>query len=202
MTDDGQHDDSHRFSSVERRLQAGDEAAAREVFERYSKRLIHLARSRMGGRLQSKIDPEDVVQSAFRSFFQRQRDGQFSLPTWDSMWGLLIRITLRKCGRNLEHFTAAKRDVRQDAAAPGDADASWSSWAAIDRAPTADEAAQLRETIGLLMAGMDDPGERTTFAMRLEGCKVQEIADRLGCTERTVQRKLDRIKRTLAQCMQ
>ena len=36
------------------------------------------------------------MQSVFKSFFVRQGQGQFELDNWDSLWGLLVRITLRK----------------------------------------------------------------------------------------------------------
>ena len=42
-----------------------------------------------------KVDPEDVVQSAFRSFFTRQAAGQFDVASWDDLWGLLVVITVR-----------------------------------------------------------------------------------------------------------
>ena len=47
------------------RWQAGDEQAAEAIFERYVSRLIVLARSRMGPQLQRRIDPEDVLPSAY-----------------------------------------------------------------------------------------------------------------------------------------
>jgi RNA polymerase sigma-70 factor (ECF subfamily) len=202
MTGDRESENSSCFSSLERRLQDGDESAAREVFERYAARLIGLARSRLGPHLNGKIDPEDVVQSVFRSFFDRQRKGQFDLANWDGLWSLLIRITLRKCGRKLERFTAAKRDVRQDIRGSDPSDDSYLNWIAIDRAPTADEALQLREIIERLVSTMRDPKERTTLDLRLQGFRVHEIAEQLGCTERTVHRKLDRIKSNLVQILE
>ena len=51
------------------RWQAGDEAAAEALFARYADRLTQLAASRLARRLAARIDPEDVVMSAYRSFF-------------------------------------------------------------------------------------------------------------------------------------
>jgi RNA polymerase sigma-70 factor (ECF subfamily) len=53
------------------RLQKGDQAAAAGLFRRYVDRLIALARSRLRGAMAGRVDPEDVVQSAYRSFFCR-----------------------------------------------------------------------------------------------------------------------------------
>src|SRR5262245_6916154 len=60
------------------RWQAGDQQAARELFHRYTDRLIALVRSRLTSQVGQRVDPEDVVQSAYRSFFAGAGDGQFS----------------------------------------------------------------------------------------------------------------------------
>jgi RNA polymerase sigma-70 factor (ECF subfamily) len=86
------------FAELMARLSQGDEAAAVQIFQRYAQRLIALARDRLGQVLRQKVDPEDVMQSVFKSFFARHADGQYKLDSWDSLWALLTTITLRKCG--------------------------------------------------------------------------------------------------------
>ena len=54
------------------------DADARALFERFSRRLIGLARCHLEVRLQHKVDPEDVVQSAYKSFFLRYGDGDLA----------------------------------------------------------------------------------------------------------------------------
>src|SRR5262245_58097585 len=51
------------------RWRAGDQQAAAELFRRYASRLIALAQSRLSASMASRVDPEDVVQSVYRSFF-------------------------------------------------------------------------------------------------------------------------------------
>src|SRR5579884_352482 len=126
------------FADLMARLRAGEDRAASQVFQRFVARLIVLARGRLSGRLRQKVDAEDVLQSVFHSFFARYADGQFVLHDWDSLWGLLTSITLRKCARHAEHFQAARRDVRREAAPP--AEGTWEAWA---RDPTPEEAAFL-----------------------------------------------------------
>ena len=70
-------------------LRRGEAHAAEQVFLRFAQRLIALARSRIDAAVRSKEDPEDVVQSVFRSFFTRQRGGQFLLADWESLWASL-----------------------------------------------------------------------------------------------------------------
>jgi RNA polymerase sigma-70 factor (ECF subfamily) len=132
------------FDDVIGRLRGGEEAAAAEIFNRYASRLIRLAHTRLDTRIRQKVDPEDVMQSVFRSFFVRQAKGQFDLEGWDSLWSLLVRITLRKCGRRVEVFQAERRDVRREVRPAARDDDSYRSWEAIAREPTPDEGRQFQ----------------------------------------------------------
>src|SRR5262245_9503345 len=85
------------FAPMMARLRSGQDAAAREVFERFAGRLVALARGRFNRLLARKVDPEDLVQSAFKSFFVRHRAGKLDVGDWDGLWNLLTLITLRKC---------------------------------------------------------------------------------------------------------
>ncbi len=100
------------------RLELGSEQAATEIYQRFARRLIGLANRRLDVTLQPKADPESVVQSVFRSFFVRQAEGQFELENWDGLWSLLMRITLRKCGRRAAALHAECRDVRRAVGRP------------------------------------------------------------------------------------
>ena len=73
------------------RLSSGEDDAAREVFHRFAGRLVVLARRQFNRRLSHRVDPEDLVQSAFISFFVRHRRGGFRLDDWDDVWSLLTR---------------------------------------------------------------------------------------------------------------
>src|SRR5262249_26315375 len=63
-------DDS--FALLMLRLKAGDEAAATEVFGRFLRRLIVLASRQFDSWIRNRVDVEDVVQSAYKSFFAGQ----------------------------------------------------------------------------------------------------------------------------------
>ena len=98
------------------RLRSGEDGAAREVFIRFAGRLVGLARRHLDARLAVKVDPEDVVQSAYKSFFVRHRDGGLEVGSWDGLWGVLTVITLRKCADRAAYYRAEKRDVGREAA--------------------------------------------------------------------------------------
>src|SRR5689334_5034704 len=69
--------------SVVARARAGSETAAQEIFDRFVEKLMLHARRRIGTRMNSRVDPEDVVQSVFRTFFTRLKNDQFQIADQD-----------------------------------------------------------------------------------------------------------------------
>lgn len=155
-------------------LRSGDQQTAARVFERYATRLLGLARKKLDPLLSARVDPEDVVQSAFKSFFLRFAAGRFELDSWEGLWALLSVITARKCGRWNEHFHSRKTDVRREVTG--------GAWEVLSDDPTPLEAASLAETVERLMEPLDEE-DREILALRLQGYTVQEVSRRLGCTE-------------------
>ena len=183
------------FPDFLERLRAGDDTAARELFERFARQLIALARRRFAGGLQHKVDPEDVVQSAYKSFFARYGDGKLDVGNWNSLWGLLTLITVRKCAERVAYHRADCRDAAREVSAPvGEERALWPE--ALGREPTPLEAAQLSETVDQLLASLDED-ERPVLELSLQGYTTQEIKERLGKPERTVRRLRERVRKWL-----
>jgi hypothetical protein len=71
-------------------LAGGDPDAARAVVDRYARRLAAVAAARLPAVARSKVDPEDVAQSVFRTFFRRHKAGQFHPEHRDALWALLL----------------------------------------------------------------------------------------------------------------
>jgi RNA polymerase sigma factor (sigma-70 family) len=184
------------FAELMVRLRAGEDAAAREVFRRFTHQLMGLARRRLNGLLKHKVDPEDVVQSAYKSFFGRFGEGKIAVGNWDSLWGLLTLITLRKCADRAEYFRAERRDAaREVTVQPGSGETGpWRE--AIDREPTPEEAAMLAETVAQVLQDLDED-ERPIIEMSLQGYTAQEISKHLDRAERSVRRLRERLKRRL-----
>ncbi len=186
------------------RLQAKDDAAARQLFQRYAERLIELAQHRLRPSVRAKMDPEDVMQSVFQSFFVRREAGEFAdVETWESLWKVLVTLTLRKCNRRITHFFAERRDIHREVS-PGPAvdDSREGDWEARVPDPTAAEASKLTETVEALMDRLGKDGcrgdrNRQILTLRLQGYDIPEISAQLNCTERTVYRVLDRAKEIL-----
>lgn len=182
------------FELLAARLRAGDDQAAADVFRRYAERLVRLATLRLDARLKPKVDPEDIVQSALRSFFVRQGRGQFELTDWNALWSLLVLLTIRKCIRRAEHLMAARRDVRDEQSPP----AGQSAWEFLDREPRPEESLTMEETLDELLRPLESRG-REIVSLSLLGYTTEEISERLGCSRRTVQRELLLVRRRLEQ---
>jgi RNA polymerase sigma-70 factor, ECF subfamily len=187
--------DDESFDRLMVRLREGDEDAAAELFHRFARRLAALAGRRLGPRVRAKVDPEDVVQSAFKSFFRRQSAGRFQLRDWGALWALLTTITLRKCGHKVAYLHGAKRDIDREAAPLG-SDLCDPSWNFLADDPTPHQAAVLTETVNQFLLRLDG-SHRDIFSLALEGYSSPEIAERIDVTERTVQRVLKRVREKL-----
>jgi RNA polymerase sigma-70 factor (ECF subfamily) len=189
---------NNSFADLMARLKSGEDEAARVVFERFSHRLMGLARQHLDHRLAVKVGPEDVVQSAYKSFFLRQRDVGFEIPSWDSLWGLLTMMTLRKCADRAAQYSTEKRDyTREVGQARSDAPNAGLWQDAVDRDPSPQEAAVLAETVEELFQSVNDQDERAILELSLQGYTAREISTQLNRAERSVRRLRERIRKRL-----
>ena len=116
--------------------------------------------------MRDQADVENVVLSAYKSFFLRNQRGEFDLADWDELWSLLAMITLRKCTKRRKHLRAARRDAGREVPLAG-AERTARAWLP-DRAPTPDEAAILTETVETLFQAMT-PDDRPIVEQILHG---------------------------------
>jgi RNA polymerase sigma-70 factor (ECF subfamily) len=184
------------FNRLMTDLRDGDPDAAREVFDRFARRLVKLAASRLPVVTRPKVDPEDVVQSVFATFFRRHRAGEFSPAHWDALWSLLVVIAVRKCGHRVDHLFAAKRDVRRERSPPGRTADGGLSWEPEDRSPSAEEIVLYEDAVHHFLAGLKEY-ERPIVELRLGGLTIAEVAEEAKASERRVNRILAVVRRRL-----
>jgi RNA polymerase sigma-70 factor (ECF subfamily) len=175
------------------RWRTGDQRAAEELFERYAERLLGLARSRLSQRLGRRIDPEDVVQSAYRSFFLRSRDGQYVLQQSGDLWRLLAAITLHKLQGQVERHAAGKRAL--DRERPLSATDSLGGLPAevVAREPSPAEVTAAIDELAEALRGLS-PLHRRMVELRLQGYLFKEIAAETHRSERMVRIVLEKVK--------
>jgi DNA-directed RNA polymerase specialized sigma24 family protein len=174
-------------------LKHGDQAAAQGLWEAYFRRLVGLARARLRDLPHRIADEEDVALSAFDSFFRGARAGRFPrLDDRDDLWQILVLITVRKA-IDLRNYEG--RASRAGGRVRSLTELSREGFEAIvGDEPTPELAAQLTEEYQRLMEQLGDPTLRSVATYKLEGYTDEEIAARLGCVARTVERKLARIR--------
>jgi DNA-directed RNA polymerase specialized sigma24 family protein len=174
-------------------LKEGDRAAAQRLWEAYFQRLVALARARLRNTARRVADEEDVALSAFDSFYRRAERGGFpQLQDRDDLWQLLFVLTVRKAV-NLANYQG--RRVRGAGRVQSLADLeSLSAEAIIGAEPTPELAVEMTDQCRRLLDRLGDPTLRSVALWKMEGYTNREIAERLGCVEHTVERKLRAIR--------
>ncbi len=159
--------DGPQKSRMVSRLQAATDSAAAELDEQYRARLCQLVEREMNRRFRRREDPEDVVQSAFRTFYRRNAKGEFHIDCSVDLWRLLETITRHKILKHVEKLGAGKRNPKREEYPEGDD--------LRGQVPTPEEAAIAADLMEHAMAGLDETYVEV-FHMRLQKCTEEEIA--------------------------
>jgi DNA-directed RNA polymerase specialized sigma24 family protein len=146
-------------------------------------------------------DEEDVALSAFKSFCRGAQDGRFpQLQEHEDPWPLLLALTTHKAIDLLRYERRVKRGGpgQQHARPEGPeelpaADIGLSQL--IGKEPDPQAAFQVAEECQDILDRLSDTILRAIALWKIEGFTTEEIASKLGCTTRTIERKLQLIRR-------
>ncbi|MFV2066778.1 MAG: ECF-type sigma factor [Pirellulales bacterium] len=181
-------------------LKSGDEQAARDLWQRYFDALVKLARQRLDGAPRRVADEEDVALSVFRCLCDGAVHGRLArLSDRGDLWRLLVIITTQKAIDQQRRWATQRRgggNVRGDSvfAAFRDGKPPAKLDQIVSDEPTPELLALLAEQHQLLLQSLADETLRRTALLRMEGQTIEEIAQQLGITPRSVERKLQRIR--------
>ncbi|MBL8813016.1 MAG: protein kinase [Planctomycetaceae bacterium] len=170
----------------------GNQQAASVLTDRYMQRLTALARSRLSHKLARRLDADDIVMSAFRSFFIAARHSRIQTPDDDNLWPLLVIMTMRKLQRQVQRHKSERRDIENEVFF--DDLGAWQEIVARD--PSPEEAAQVSLDLESLMSRLSS-FDRQILTLRLQGEDFLSIATRLNCSERTIRRAMNTIRSSL-----
>ena len=173
------------------RVQAGDEDAARELLARYEAEVRLVVRRQLPRLLRSRFDSLDFLQSVWGSFFRRVRGGPAEFEDSRHLVAFLARAATNKVIDEYRRAASRKQDVHREEPLWGDGDRPRDVPAVTD---SPSELAQAREVYGRLQALMPEE-RRTILELKAEGLSSRDIGDRLGISERTVQRALEELRR-------
>jgi DNA-directed RNA polymerase specialized sigma24 family protein len=181
---------SHSVTRWVRLVEAGDDDAAQRLWERFFTRLIGMARGRLRSLPGRVGDEEDVVLSVFDRFFQDARQRRLPrLGDRNDLWNLLAYRTACKCIDLIRRDEALKRGgPRPRSSEEADLEA------ILGREPTPELAAEVADECRRLLDVLGSDELRTVALLKMEGYDNGEIAARLGCVPRTVERRLQVIR--------
>ena len=193
-------DDSDLESAWIDRLKQGDPASAEEIWKRYYERLVRLARQKLLAGKRRAADEEDIVLSAFDSFFRGAQQQRFPrLEDRHDLWQLLLMLTVRKIADQVRSERRQKRgggQVRGESAfgAGGDESRRGTIDVVLGKEPSPELSVEVADELEHLLGQLDDDRTRAIALRKLEGQSNQQIADELPCALRTVERKLRLIR--------
>ncbi|HEV3260543.1 MAG TPA: sigma-70 family RNA polymerase sigma factor [Gemmataceae bacterium] len=181
-------------------LRDGDRHIVQEFCVEFGAALERLAEKHLPPRLRRRVGPEDIVQSACRTFLRRVKGGEFQLADSESLWRLLCAITLTKVREQMRFHLRQNRGVDRETDL-GSEDSSAPGFQPRARGPSPAEAAQFADQFRQLMSSLDEE-ERQLVDWKLQECTDKEVAERLGCSERTVRRIFKRVKARLTRAFE
>lgn len=180
-------------------LQKGDEQAAEQLWHDYFLKTVRLAKRKMTGLRLRASDEEDVALSAMNSFYNMAQQRDEPISDSSELWKLLSTIVRRKVNKERQKQFADKRQeyrlVGESALSPlqGDSEQEESNELAQcpGREPSPELAAELAETWERILAL---PDTEKLVLLKRDGYSNSEIAEKMGCSTRTVQRTIEKIK--------
>ena len=187
----------HRTSDeaeLVRRVQAGDEAAFREIVERYQSKVYSI----IYGILRNHNDAEDIAQQVFAKVY-------FSIPNFDFRSSLLTwiyKITVNECYDYLRKRKVRKLVYESDFPEDEENQRIQLNEPARDQSPPIDDIVARRDLALKLLAKLP-PEERDLLLLKeVEGHSVEGLAEMTGINENTIKVKLFRARQKLLKAAQ
>jgi DNA-directed RNA polymerase specialized sigma24 family protein len=184
-------------------LRGGSPAAAQRLWGRYMEQLVRLASARLGGSPRRAADEEDVALVAFEGFLEGMRDGRFPrVEDRDDLWQVLVMLTERRAVDQIRRLSTGRRGGgmvlgetaflrRED---PSAAEQGIAQVGGDEPEPAF--AALFADEVADLLRCLEDDSLRAVANARLRGHSNEEIAAREGKSLRTIERKLQLIRRS------
>jgi RNA polymerase sigma factor (sigma-70 family) len=175
---------SQSITRLMRAVQDGSNSAVRPLLAAYFDRLVHLARQRLKNLPGLGGYDEDLALRSFHSVYQRLRDPArpLELANRNDLWRLLATRTISRAIDLIRQHRPAEVAGDQDLTR------------LLSREPTPEEAAEVADECRRLLDALPEPELRQIALWKVEGYTNEEIAARLDCVPRTIERKVSRIR--------
>ena len=176
-----------------RRIQAGDDGAARELLSRYEAEVRLVVRRQLPRLLRSRFDSLDFLQSVWGSFFRRMRTAPTEFEDSRHLVAFLARAAKNKVIDEYRRAASRKHNMHReeplwlDGRRPRDVP---------DPIDSPSEVAEAHEVL-MRLCELMPVGRRTILEMKAQGLSSKDIGEKLGISERTVQRVLEELRRRM-----
>jgi RNA polymerase sigma-70 factor (ECF subfamily) len=182
------------FAELIVRLRRGDQAAARELVERYESAIRRAVRFRLNDAgLRAVLDSMDICQSVLHSFFVRAASGQYEIDNPEQLLRLLVAMARNKLASQARRERAERRDHGRTRTLSQSAEL-------IAPIPSPSHQLVAQELLEAAHRQLS-PEERQLVELRNEGRNWDEIATLLGDSSvvlrKRLSRALDRVARQL-----
>ena len=183
----------------------GDQVALSKLLARHHPTLRMRAYARMGKALRSKLEPEDILQEVYLDVFRQIDRFEEASPGSFFNWVLTILDSkVADAGRALHRRV---RDIAREVP-PRAASGTDSYWNLLDHlyidSRTPSRVVRHEEAVGALLACLSQLPDLQRQVLRLrflEGCPVQDVADRLdkpsAVIVATTKRALESLRRSM-----
>jgi RNA polymerase sigma factor (sigma-70 family) len=171
------------------RIKAGDDGAARELLTRYEPKVRLVVRRQLPRLLRPRFDSIDFLQSVWGSFFHKIRTGPNDLLEEQNLITFLAWAARNKVIDEYRRAGTRKHDVRREEPLSRIDDGE----AALAGGDTPSQLVQAQETYDRLRDLLSED-RRVILELRAAGHSCKEIGERLGVSERTVQRVLEDLR--------
>jgi len=176
-----------------RRVQAGEEAAFREIVERYQSKVFSI----IHGIVRQRNDVEDIAQQVFAKVYLSIKSFDFrsSLITW------IYKITVNECFDYLRKRKVRKlvyeSDLSEDEVRRVE-----NTEPSVDRTAPADSSLAQRDYVLKLLSRVSEEERMLLMLKEVDGYSVEELAVRTGMNENTIKVKLFRARQKLVKAAQ
>lgn len=188
--------DSSTISRWIDQAKMGDSLAAEQLWRHYFDRLVRVVRNRLRGGNRAVSDEEDVVLSVFDSFYEAAKNGRFpDLFDRDDLWHLLLRMASRKVIDKRRHDARHRRGGGVDTQSLDDLFRDEQPRIEVaGNEPTPDMVVMMQESVEHFFSHLGVGQLRELAGAKLEGHSNADLAERFGCSERTIERRLHLIR--------
>ena len=171
------------------RIKNGDEEAARELLSRYESKVRLVVRRQLPRLLRPRFDSIDFLQSVWGSFFHRIQTESNDLNEEENLIAFLAWAARNKVIDEYRRAATQKQNIHREESIESRRDRETT----LASGDTPSELAQAHETFDRLSRLLPED-RRVILELKAAGYSCGEIGDRLGLSERTVQRVLEELR--------